>query len=68
MMEKVSHKIVELSCHKKGTHSMQTLVVELETEEEITTFLGLLKQRDEDEIQKVKIGVTGYRSKNLRKD
>lgn len=58
-MDKIREKIVELSCHKKGTHSMQTLVIELKSEEEINTFLDLLKDpvdanNQDPEVQKVK--------------
>mmetsp|Transcript_12035 Transcript_12035/g.12055 ORF Transcript_12035/g.12055 Transcript_12035/m.12055 type:complete len:424 (+) Transcript_12035:191-1462(+) len=42
IMSKIKENIVELSCHKKGTHSMQTLVVELKSEVEVNTFLDML--------------------------
>lgn len=42
IMEKIEKKIVELSCHKKGTHSIQTLVMELKAPDEITKFLTVI--------------------------
>lgn len=47
-MDKIGEKIVYLSCHKKGTHSVQTLVLELKTKEEIEKFLEILEEKSED--------------------
>lgn len=41
-MEKISGSVLQLSCHKKGTHPIQTLVETLKTEDEISMFLGIL--------------------------
>lgn len=42
LMNKIENKIVDLSWHKKGTHSIQTLVVELKTPKEINRFLEIV--------------------------
>ena len=44
IMEKIRNKIVDLSWHKKGTHSVQTLVVELNTKAEVEKFIELLTE------------------------
>jgi hypothetical protein len=46
IMEKISTKVVELSCHKKGTHCIQTLVTTLKTDDEVNLFLGMIKGKE----------------------
>jgi hypothetical protein len=47
IMDKIGTKIVDLSCHKKGTHSVQTLVEVLKSRDEIQRFLKLLEPRED---------------------
>lgn len=46
LMDKIADKLVELSCHKKGTHSIQTLTVELKSAEEIEKFLEIIEGKE----------------------
>ena len=46
IMEKIEEKLIDLSCHKKGTHSIQTLVVELKSPDEIKRFLDIIKGKE----------------------
>ena len=42
IMEKIKDRIVNLSWHKKGTHTIQTLVLECKTTEEISKLFSIL--------------------------
>lgn len=43
IIDKIGSKIIDLSCHKKGTHSIQTLVEVLKSEDEIQRFQKILE-------------------------
>jgi hypothetical protein len=43
IIDKIGSKIIDLSCHKKGTHSIQTLVEVLKSENEIKRFHKILE-------------------------
>lgn len=47
IMEKISDKVIELSCHKKGTHCIQTLVTTLKTDDEISKFLSIISGKEQ---------------------
>ena len=46
IMNKIKDKVIDLSWHKKGTHSIQTLVVELKDKEEINHFLEIISGKE----------------------
>lgn len=46
IMDRIENNLVELSCHKKGTHSIQKLVEELKTPDEINRFLELINGKE----------------------
>jgi len=45
-MNKIASKLIDLSCHKKGTHCIQTLVTQLKSQEEIEEFLKIIQDKE----------------------